>query len=114
MSNICIGLGKRVIVLEVQGWVVDLAENGLAVSRCDFYGRMACGGGTSWCISHVPVRERFDRVVDCLRSKFWACQLQSTKYVAGLESRTAKVSFGGLAFSCGSQWRHYGRSGHVE
>ena len=32
-----IGLGKRVIVSEVQGWVVDLAENGPAVSICDFH-----------------------------------------------------------------------------
>lgn len=51
MSNICIGLGKRVIVSEVQGWVVDLAENGPAVGICGFYGRMARAGGTS----HMPL-----------------------------------------------------------
>ena len=74
---------------------IYLAENGPAVGICGF---LRSDGACGRCISHVPVCVRFDRFVDCLHSKLWACQLESTKYAEGLDSRTTRISFGGDAY----------------
>ena len=81
---------------------------GSAVGICVF---LRSDGACGRCILHVPVCVTFDRFVDCLPSKFWACQLESTTYAEGLASITTRVSFGGdvlIHSVCGScesfQW----------